>query len=94
MRRARLEHRARRLSARDLGRVVSEPAIPQISQGELIARLNDPSLTIVNVLAREAWQSQHIPGSLSLPLAEIQARAAAVLPDRDADIAVYCASPT
>jgi rhodanese-related sulfurtransferase len=73
---------------------VSAPAVPQISRGELIARLHDPTLTIVNVLAREAWQAQHIPGSLSLPLAEIPTRASVVLPDRNADIAVYCASPT
>jgi rhodanese-related sulfurtransferase len=60
----------------------------------MVARLNDPSLTIVNVLAREAWKAQHIPGSLSLPVAEIPAQAASVLPDKNADIAVYCASPT
>ena len=73
---------------------MSEPAVPEISRGELIARLHDPSLTIVNVLAREAWRSQRIPGSLSLPVAEIPSRAAEVLPDKNADIAVYCASPT
>jgi rhodanese-related sulfurtransferase len=60
----------------------------------MIARLHDPSLTIVNVLAREAWKAQRIPGSLSLPVADIRSRAADVLPDKNADIAVYCASPT
>jgi rhodanese-related sulfurtransferase len=60
----------------------------------MVARLHDPSLTIVNVLAREAWKAQRIPGSLSLPVAEIPSRAASVLPDKNADIAVYCASPT
>ena len=60
----------------------------------MIARLNDPSLTILNVLAREAWKAQRIPGSLSLPVADIPSRAAIVLPDKNADIAVYCASPT
>jgi len=60
----------------------------------LLARLRDSTLTIVNVQAREAWRARRIPGSLSLPLAEIGARAGVVLSDRDADIAVYCASPT
>ena len=73
---------------------MSETPVPEISRGELIARLHDPSLTIVNVLAREAWRSQRIPGSLSLPVADIPSRAAEVLPDKYADIAVYCASPT
>ena len=73
---------------------MTAPTVPQISREELSARLRDPSLSIVNVLAREAWRAQRIPGSLSLPVADIPTRAAAVLPDRDADIAVYCASPT
>jgi rhodanese-related sulfurtransferase len=73
---------------------VSTTTIPQISRDELVARLHDPSLTIVNVLAHEAWKHQRIPGSLSLPVADIPSRAAIVLPDKNADIAVYCASPT
>lgn len=73
---------------------MSEPHVPQISHQELVARLYDPTLTIVNVLARAAWSEQRIPRSLSLPVAEIPERAAIVLPDKDADIVVYCASPT
>jgi len=73
---------------------MSAPSVPQISRDELVARLHDPLLTIVNVLPKEAWKAQRIHGSVSLPVAEIPARAAVVLPDRDADIAVYCASPT
>ena len=73
---------------------MSDPSVPQITRDELLARLHDPALTIVNVLARKAWVIQRIPGSLSLPEADIVARAATVLPDRSADIVVYCASPT
>ena len=73
---------------------MSALSVPQITRDELVARLRDPSLTVVNVLPKEAWKAKRIPGSLSLPLADIPARAAAVLPDPGADIAVYCASPT
>ncbi len=73
---------------------MSAPTVPQITRSELVERLHDPTLAIVNVLAHEAWRQQRILGSLSLPLADIPSRAAVVLPDRDADIAVYCASPT
>jgi len=73
---------------------MSEPPVPQISREELVARLKDPTLTIVNVLAHAAWQEKRIPGSRSLPVADIPERAASVLPDKGADIAVYCASPT
>jgi len=70
------------------------PVLPQISRQELLRRLHDPTLTIVNALPRSAWEAARIPGSLSLPVAEIPDRAREVLPDKDADIAVYCASPT
>ena len=73
---------------------MTEAVVPQISRDELVARLDDPSLTIVNVLPRESWRAKRIPGSLSLPLAEMRDRASAVLPDKQADIAVYCASET
>lgn len=70
------------------------PSVPQISRDEMAARLHDKTLTLVNVLPHKAWRAKRIAGSISLPEAEIEARAATVLPDRDADIAVYCASPT
>jgi len=73
---------------------VDEPDVPQISREELEARLNDPTLTIVNVLAHAAWVEKRIPRSVSLPVAEIPEKAAEILPDKGADIAVYCASPT
>jgi len=73
---------------------VTGPPVPQISREELVARLYDRDLTIVNVLPAEAWAAQRIPRSLSLPVADVPERAASVLPDTSADIAVYCASPT
>jgi rhodanese-related sulfurtransferase len=74
---------------------MGEPlVVPQISRQELLRRLYDPSLTIVNVLPRTAFEDARIPRSLSLPVAEIPDEAAKVLPDQGADIAVYCASPT
>jgi rhodanese-related sulfurtransferase len=64
------------------------------SREEIRRRLRDPMLGIVNVLARVAWEEQRIPGSISLPLEELPERAAAVLPDRDREIVVYCGGPT
>ena len=73
---------------------MTDSAVPQISREELVSRLYDPALTIVNVLPRAAWEEARIPRSLSLPLAELPRRAATVLPEKRADVAVYCASPT
>jgi rhodanese-related sulfurtransferase len=41
---------------------------------ELVARLYDRTLTIVNVLPRKAWAAQRIRGSVSLPESEIASR--------------------
>jgi rhodanese-related sulfurtransferase len=65
-----------------------------ISREETQRRLGDGSLVVVDVLPREAYQNGHIPGAISLPLAEVSSRAPDVIPDRQADIAVYCASFT
>jgi rhodanese-related sulfurtransferase len=64
--------------------------IDEISLTELAARLNDRAMTIVDVLPATAYQQEHIPGAVNLPLAEVVERAPAVLPDRHAEIVVYC----
>jgi rhodanese-related sulfurtransferase len=68
--------------------------VPEISHEEMVARLHDPSLIIVDVLTPEAYQAGHIPGAINLPLADIPIRAYQVLPDRTADLALYCYRPT
>jgi rhodanese-related sulfurtransferase len=65
-----------------------------ISREELYRRLGDPSLAIVDVLPNSAYNGEHIPGAINLPLAELAARAPGVLANRAGEIAVYCASFT
>jgi rhodanese-related sulfurtransferase len=66
----------------------------EISRDELHRRLGDASLIVVDVLPNEAYNAEHIAGAINLPLAELAARALEVLPNRAAEIAVYCASFT
>lgn len=68
--------------------------IPEISRPEIERRLGDGTLVLVDVLPAESYASGHIPGALSLPVAEIPHRARDVLPDGDAEIVVYCGSFT
>ena len=68
--------------------------IPEISREELRRRLHDPAFILVDVLPSDAYVAGHIPGALSLPLTEIPTHAREVLPDRTADITVYCAKFT
>jgi rhodanese-related sulfurtransferase len=64
--------------------------VPEITREELQRRLQDPSLTIVDVLPAESYAAGHIAGALSLPLEQVASRAQELLPDRSAEIAVYC----
>jgi Rhodanese-like domain len=61
-----------------------------ISRAEVVRRLRDGTLIVVDVLPAESYAAGHIPGARSLPLAEVAARAREVLPERNAEIAVYC----
>ena len=77
------------------GAPASEPApLEEISREEIVRRRRDPRLVLVDVLPRASYEGGHIPGALSLPLAEVADRAKELLPDPGADIAVYCGSPT
>jgi rhodanese-related sulfurtransferase len=47
--------------------------------------------TLVDVLPKESFAREHIPGSISIPLAEIGTKAEGLL-KKDGTIVVYCAS--
>ena len=61
---------------------------------EVRRRIGEPGFLLVNVLSRQSFAAERIPGSISLPLVEIGDRAALVIPDLDTDVVTYCASPT
>ena len=69
-------------------------SIDHVSREEIRSRLEDPSLALVDVLPAEAFDSGHIPGSLSLPVAQINERARHLLRNLNQEIVVYCASFT
>lgn len=68
--------------------------VPEISREEFRRRLKDASPTILDVLPGESYAAGHIPRALSLPLQNIASRAPDLLPDRSAEIIVYCAKFT
>jgi rhodanese-related sulfurtransferase len=74
----------------------AEPSLEHqtISRHELRARLRDRSLIILDVLPKEAYAAAHIPGALSLPLADIEAKARQLISNLTREIAVYCGGPT
>src|ERR1700704_5228756 len=65
-----------------------------VTHNELLQRLQDPWLALVDVLSEESYVEAHIPGAISLPLPEIQESGRKILRDLNREIVVYCAGPT
>ena len=66
----------------------------EISRDELKRRLDDRSLIIVDARHAALYNEAHLPRAINIPVTEVDALAAKMLPDRTADVAVYCASFT
>lgn len=72
----------------------SERGQAAISREELRARLRDQRLVIIDVMPEDRYADGHIPGSINLPLAQIETKARQAIPSLSQEIAVYCAGPT
>ena len=68
--------------------------IAVITREEILARLNDPSLLLVNVMPKETFEDGRIPRSLNLPLSEIETKARQLFPDIERELVIYCGGPT
>lgn len=66
-----------------------------ISHEELQAKMDrgDP-FTLVEALPEAMYQSGHLPGAINVPFNKVRELAPSRLPDRSAEIVLYCASPT
>ena len=65
-----------------------------INRDELIGRLREQRITLVDVLSPESFSTNHIPGAINIPVTDIARRAGTDLPDRNAAIVAYCGGPT
>jgi rhodanese-related sulfurtransferase len=66
-----------------------------ISRDELKQKLDrKDDFLLVETLPKIAYEHAHLPGAINLPSDEIKELAPKLLPDKNADIVVYCASPT
>ena len=52
------------------------------------------SFVLVETLPEQAYHHAHLPGAINLPPDRVKELAPTLLPDRSADIVVYCGSPT
>jgi rhodanese-related sulfurtransferase len=72
--------------------VTSQIAV--ITREEILARFNDPSLLLVNVMPKETFADGHIPHSLNLPLSEVETKARELFADIGRELVIYCGGPT
>jgi rhodanese-related sulfurtransferase len=66
-----------------------------ISRDELKRKIDDhDNFTLVETLPEATFHHAHLPGALNLPPGLIVELAPEMLPDKNADIVVYCAKPS
>ena len=69
--------------------------IKTISRDELKEKIDrKDNFVLVETLPKIAYEHAHLPGAINLPLSEVSVLAPKLLPDKNADIVVYCASLT
>lgn len=69
--------------------------VKTISREELKAKIDrKETFALVETLEPAAYEGAHLPGALNLPPGRVRELAPQLLPDKAADIVVYCASPT
>jgi rhodanese-related sulfurtransferase len=65
---------------------------PKITLSELRAKLDGPNPPVlVEALGPQYYEQAHLPGAINIPHTEVRELAPSHLPDRDADVIVYCA---
>lgn len=62
-----------------------------VDRSDLIERVRNKSVTVIDVRPRDEYEAGHIPGAISIPLKELERRLAD-LPD-DREVVAYCRGP-
>lgn len=66
-----------------------------ISRQKLKERLDrGDHFRLVEILSVEQYRRGHLPGAINLPPDRLHELAPEILPEKDDEIVVYCASPT
>lgn len=63
-----------------------------ITRDELRQRIDGGGIVVLEALPQPYWEKEHLPGALAFPLDDIDGLAAALMPDRNTPVAVYCSN--
>jgi rhodanese-related sulfurtransferase len=66
---------------------------PKLTLDQLRQRIDaNPNIVLVEALPEQYYRHSHLPGAINIPHDAVDALAPALLPNKDAEIVVYCAS--
>ncbi|RLK61800.1 rhodanese-like domain-containing protein [Actinokineospora cianjurensis] len=65
-----------------------------ITTDEVKQRIDTGSAVVLEALPQSYYDEAHLPGAKNLPLDEVDDRAAALIPTKDAEVIVYCSDDT
>lgn len=69
--------------------------VETVSREELKDKIDrGEAFTLVETLPEVAYKHEHLPGAINLPPDRVRELAPGLLPDKGAEIIVYCSSPT
>jgi rhodanese-related sulfurtransferase len=65
--------------------------VANIGRGELQAKMDGrDTVVLLEVLAPRYYRHSHLPGALNLPPGKVAEMAPGLLPDKEAEIVLYC----
>jgi rhodanese-related sulfurtransferase len=68
--------------------------VEHISRDDLKAKMDrGDDFVLVDTMPKMYYRHSHLPGAINLPADEVRERASDLLPDKDAEIVVYCIDP-
>jgi 3-mercaptopyruvate sulfurtransferase SseA len=72
------------------GLPLSDAEVPRVSVEETFAAMQSGEAVVVDVRSAQSYQASHIPGALSIPLAEIETNPTGLALDKEQWIITYC----
>jgi rhodanese-related sulfurtransferase/DNA-binding HxlR family transcriptional regulator len=70
---------------------LARDALEAVSRNDLLARLQDGMVTVLDVRPEDEFAVGHLPGALNIPLAELERRLGELPADRE--VIAYCRGP-
>ena len=68
----------------------TEAEVPRVPLDDAVAAIQSGEAVVVDVRSAQAYQASHIPGALSIPLADIETNPSGINLDKDKWIITYC----